>query len=114
MADTERITMQMGSASINEIEPTTEHWDVANDLLPQDYPERGEVAGLLAQAIADAEARGLARAKGGVRVLRLIEYVYPDARAMAEDRARWAVQGVYSPRAGMTLRSTVLPVEVLG
>lgn len=111
MADTERIVMSVGSDSI---EPTQEHWDVANDLLPEDYPERGEVAGLLAQALADSEARGLQRAKNGVRVLRLIEYVYPDTRAMVEDRARWAVQGVYSPRTGLTIRSTVLPVEVLG
>lgn len=108
MADTNEIR---GLAHlVREVEPSQEHWDIAADLLPG----AGEHTAVLAQAIADAEARGLARAKGGVRVLRLIEYVYPDARAMVEDRARWAVQGVYSPRAGMTIRSTVLPVEVLG
>lgn len=46
-----------------------------------------------------------------IRVLRLIEYVYPDGETMAEDMAAWQVQGTMLPGRGKTIRSTVLPAE---
>jgi hypothetical protein len=67
----------------------------------------------VARQIANAEARGQDRARGGVRVIRVLEYVYPDAQAAADDQARWVVQA--ARRHGRTfIRSTVLPMEVLG
>jgi hypothetical protein len=47
-----------------------------------------------------------------VRVLRLMEYIYPDIETATQDMARWQVQGTYKPRQAITIRSTVLPPEV--
>lgn len=48
-----------------------------------------------------------------IRVLRLMEYIYPDAETAMRDMERWQVQGTYSPRSGFTIRSTTLPMEML-
>lgn len=70
---------------------------------------------VLAEALAGARNRGLEmRQDGAVRVVRLLEYVYPDAKAALDDQQHWQVQGVYRPSAGRLIRSTVLPMEVLG
>lgn len=42
-----------------------------------------------------------------VRVLRLMEYVYPDLESAHADMERWYVQGTIV-QAGMTMRSTVI------
>lgn len=71
-----------------------------------------EASEKLAEAL--AEARTVAQLKpGAVRVVRLLEYVYPDAKDALKDMQNWAVQGVYRPSAGRLIRSTVLPMEVL-
>lgn len=46
-----------------------------------------------------------------VRVLRLIEYIYPDEQTMIEDMSVWHVQGTLLPGRGKQIRSTVLPPE---
>lgn len=43
-----------------------------------------------------------------VRVLRLMEYTYPDFESADEDMQRWHVQHSYSPRSGFIIRSTVI------
>jgi len=44
-----------------------------------------------------------------VRVLRLMEYTYPDLEAAHEDMSHWQVQNVHrSFRNGFTIRSTVI------
>jgi hypothetical protein len=52
------------------------------------------------------------REKKMIRVLRLIEYVYPDAETMEEDMACWYVGPIGSKRIGIgktkVIRSTVL------
>lgn len=50
-----------------------------------------------------------------IRVLRLMEYVYPDAETAEQDMARWTLQGPASAgwKSGMRFRSAVLPFEVL-
>lgn len=49
-----------------------------------------------------------------IRVLRLMEYVYPDVDAMESDMGRWAIQGKRSVGIGRTtsIKSVVLPLEV--
>ena len=96
-----------------EVEAVERHWDVANDLAPASDPQHGETVGLFAQALAEAEARGARSTKGGIRVLRVIEYVYPDADRMAKDMAMWSVQG-QTRQGGTWIRSVALPPEVLG
>jgi hypothetical protein len=49
----------------------------------------------------------------GVRVLRLLEYVYPDVASMEADMARWHVQTGTKAHGKKLMRSTVLPLEVL-
>lgn len=49
----------------------------------------------------------------GVRVLRLIEYVYPDTKTMQEDMGRWLVVDGLRSQGLVRIRSTVLPLEVL-
>lgn len=72
----------------------------------------------IADSLAQAEATGFEEAaevfsEGSVRVLRVLEYVYPDARTAASDQLNWAIQG--ARRHGRTfIRSTVIPPEVLG
>lgn len=50
-----------------------------------------------------------------IRVLRLMEYTYPDVEAMDQDMGRWYIQGKRSMGIGRTIsiKSTVLPLEVL-
>lgn len=46
-----------------------------------------------------------------VRVLRLMEYTYPDLEAAHQDMERWQVQGTSNPwfvKKGHAIRSTVL------
>jgi hypothetical protein len=67
----------------------------------------------IAQGLADAEEHGREQMKGGIRVLRVVEYVYPTVKAMADDMTRWAVQR--NVTYGKThIRSVTLPPEVLG
>lgn len=66
----------------------------------------------VAQALADAEARGENRQHGRVRVLRVLEYVYVDAEAMVADMGHWQIQTMRR-MGGTTIRSTVMPPEVL-
>jgi hypothetical protein len=47
-----------------------------------------------------------------VRVLRLMEYIYPDAESATRDMARWQVQGTYRAGSRVTIRSTTRPMEV--
>lgn len=49
----------------------------------------------------------------GIRVLRVMEYVYPDLKTMQTDMSRWNLQGTMPVVDGTTIRSTVLPLEVL-
>lgn len=83
----------------------------------------GKIA-VLAEALEAAEARAeaaavaagptvLALPSGSVRVLRLIEYVYPHAGIMVADMDRWTLQGTLRTPDGKVMRSTVLPPEVL-
>lgn len=46
-----------------------------------------------------------------VRVLRLLEYTYPDAEAALEDMECWAVQNTYRPKPQTVIRSAVLHPE---
>lgn len=48
-----------------------------------------------------------------VRVLRLMEYVYADAETAVADRARWQIQGTYTPSTKITIHSTTLPMEFI-
>jgi hypothetical protein len=49
-----------------------------------------------------------------IRVLRLVEYNYPDAKRMEEDMARWTIPANGSHQAGnMVIKSATLPLEVL-
>lgn len=48
-----------------------------------------------------------------VKVLRILEYTYPNAEAAIEDQKHWQVQGDYSPRQGMTIRSRAFSMELL-
>lgn len=54
-----------------------------------------------------------------VRVLRLMEYVYPDVESALDDMSRWFVQGTYRPGQlnDRTITSTTLlnptPFEVV-
>ena len=48
-----------------------------------------------------------------VRVLRLMEYTYEDAEQMVDDMNHWKVQGTFSPRIGMTIKSTTLSPMLL-
>lgn len=75
---------------------------------------RQEIAQSLADEREQAEARGRAEASGGrIRVLRMIEYVYPDTGVMVADMEHWNLQGVLRTPDGKTMRSTTLPPEVL-
>lgn len=67
----------------------------------------------VAQALADAETRGENRQHGRIRVLRLLEYVYPDAEAMVADLGHWQIQS-QRRMGGTRITSVVLPPEVLG
>lgn len=72
----------------------------------------------IALNLARAEDAGYTQAsrdleRGRIRVVRLLEYVYPDAKSALDDQQHWQVQGVYRPSAGRLIRSTVLPMEVL-
>ena len=52
-----------------------------------------------------------------VRVVRILEYIYPDEETAIADMARWQVQnGTYHPRGlgnPMTITSAVLPLTLL-
>ena len=48
----------------------------------------------------------------GVRVLRIIEYVYENPERASEDQARWTVT-LPAFVEGMKMRSTVLPFEAI-
>jgi|SRR3954451_3503418 hypothetical protein len=93
--------------------PATEQW--ARELLAELKGEdsTGQVA-LLAEALLAAQNQSRFTAPGSVRVVRLLEYVYPDAKAALDDQQHWQVQGVYRPSAGRLIRSTILPIEVRG
>ncbi len=52
-----------------------------------------------------------------VRVLRLLEYTYPDTEAMADDMARWGVPANGEKlfgRIDRRIKSAVLPEKVIG
>ena len=66
----------------------------------------------IAQALANAEVRGENRQHGRIRVLRLLEYVYPDAEAMVADMGHWQIQS-QRRMGGTRITSTVLPPEVM-
>lgn len=66
----------------------------------------------LAEALAKAR-EAATMVPGAVRVVRLLEYIYPNAKDALTDQQNWQVQGVYRPSAGRLIRSTVLPMEVL-
>lgn len=85
-------------------------FDASND----EARDRSYVEAHLLRALADARTRAVAPVPGSLRVLRLLEYVYPGAEAMTKDMANWQVQGTYRPRAGFLIRTAVLPPEVLG
>jgi hypothetical protein len=49
-----------------------------------------------------------------IRVLRLIEYVYPDAESCERDMANWTHRAPAAAwKHGMAMRSVALPFEVL-
>jgi hypothetical protein len=76
---------------------------------------RADIARALAQARQSAFRMGYAEAagkQGKVRVLRVIEYVYPDAQTMVRDMANWGVQGL-GKFGQVTLNSVVLAPEVV-
>jgi hypothetical protein len=87
------------------------HRDYARKAIlePQDQEAQIEA---VAQQIANAEARGENRQHGRFRVLRVLEYVYPDAETAFADMANWQVQTMRR-MGGTTIRSTTLPPEVL-
>jgi hypothetical protein len=92
-------------------EITDRHRQIAKQVVTSPPDQEGQIA-LVALALADAEQRGAESTRGGIRVLRVLEYVYPDVTTMEKDRLRWTVQ--HSIWAGATrIRSTVLPLEVL-
>jgi len=43
-----------------------------------------------------------------IRVVRLMEYTYPDLETAHADMARWAVQGTFSPGGNKLITSTVI------
>lgn len=92
--------------------PATEQW--ARELLAEMKGEdsTGQVA-VLAEALLTAQSQNRFTAPGSVRVVRLLEYVYPDAKTALHDQQFWQVQGVFRPSEGRLIRSTVLPMEVL-
>lgn len=47
-----------------------------------------------------------------IRVLRILEYVYPNAQAAAEDMSRWTLATPLGNKR-VTTRSATLPFEVL-
>lgn len=52
----------------------------------------------------------------GVRVLRILEYVYEDEESAAEDMSRWTHgfnTKVWQPNKKMVMRSSVLPFEAV-
>lgn len=76
---------------------------------------RADIAQTLANAEESAWQMGFAEAAGKpgvVRVLRVIEYAYPDAETMAKDRANWQVQGL-SRFGNVRMNSVVLAPEVI-
>jgi hypothetical protein len=104
-------------------EPTTQAWKDWADLTDEERePYRRTARNLLTGSpdpvdtralAADAEEHGREQMKGGIRVLRVVEYVYPTVKAMADDMTRWAVQR--NVTYGKThIRSVTLPPEVLG
>lgn len=73
----------------------------------------------IALNLARFEAKGYERAtednaEGSVRVLRLLEYIYPSAKDAEQDMQHWQVQGVYRPSQGRLIRSIAMPMEVRG
>lgn len=88
------------------------------EMTREDKP--GKVA-VLADALASAEIaghsvgymRGVGEQDGQIRVVRLLEYVYPDAETMARDMERWYVKGTVRGGHGVVIRSATLPLEVL-
>src|SRR4051794_23866701 len=97
-------------AQMEEIKPAHETW--ARKAVLEASDQESQIKAV-AQQIANAEARGERRMSGSVRVVRLLEYVYPDAKAALHDQQFWQVQGVFRPSEGRLIRSTVLPMEVL-
>jgi hypothetical protein len=77
----------------------------------KDEPDTTGKLEILAEALEKADRAGAL--PGGIRVVRLLEYLYPDAKDALTDQQNWQVQGVYRPSAGRLIRSTVLPMEVL-
>lgn len=102
--------------SSGPVEITSDHRQWAAHALPEingELESGKQMLEAVARQIANAESRGVDRTLGGVRVLRVLEYVYPDAKTAASDQLNWAIQG--SQRHGRTfIRSTVLPMEVIG
>jgi hypothetical protein len=49
----------------------------------------------------------------GLRVIRVLEYVYADAQTMEQDMANWEVQGTRQFSSRARIRSATLPLEVL-
>jgi hypothetical protein len=88
------------------------HRQIAKQVVTSPPDQAGQIA-LAALALADAEQKGRARARGGIRVLRVLEYTYPDAESMTKDMAHWDVQGTMRVPGGPTVRSVALPAEVL-
>lgn len=43
-----------------------------------------------------------------IRVIRLMEYIYPDIEAAHKDMRRWQVQGSFIPRKDTVITSTVI------
>jgi hypothetical protein len=73
----------------------------------------------IALNLARFEAKGYEQAtedsaEGSVRVLRLLEYIYPSAKDAEQDMQHWQVQGVYRPSQGRLIRSIAMPMEVRG
>ena len=50
-----------------------------------------------------------------IRVLRVLEYVYPDAKTAEQDMARWQIpaNGSYAAGANKMLKSATFPFEVI-
>ncbi len=48
-----------------------------------------------------------------VRVLRFMEYTYPDAESAFDDMEHWAVHGARSFRSGCVIKSTTLSPSII-
>jgi hypothetical protein len=82
------------------------------DLSVQESLKR-DIALNLARSEAAGWQTAMETARDGVRVLRLLEYVYPDTESAVKDQAHWYVQSSRRHGSGVWIRSTMLPLEVL-